>query len=35
MNLKVVRGEGSAVSELVSEINEGMCVKKAEPQVNL
>lgn len=36
MNLKVVRvgGKAGAVSELVSEINEGISIKKAEPQVN-
>lgn len=27
-------GRGGAVSELVSEINEGIYVKKAEPQVS-
>lgn len=27
-------GKAGAVSELVSEINEGISIKKAEPQVN-
>lgn len=34
-NLKVVKREEGAVSELVSETSEGICVKKAEPQANL
>ena len=31
----MLRGEGGAVSELVSEINEGICVKKTESRGNL